>query len=158
MNSQPSSLGPGEIACANKAAEIAAHWCADTGTDPDDPAALDLAMHLTASLQVIGRTGARNAEIGYDDDREPTTWWAKAGYRGDRLYVEGHPDPATAADALVAGLLNGGTCTACGRHVTNVRALRSRTDLCYWSKPDGIFWQSECRTPARQNRRRRRNR
>lgn len=75
---------------------------------------------LIAAVELIGRSGAREFEVGYlNDTDEPAfaehgpQWWAKAQYRGERLIVEDFTRPDHAADALAKRILEGGMCNHC---------------------------------------------
>jgi hypothetical protein len=74
----------------------------------------DDAFH--AAVDLIGRSGAREFEIGYLHDDVPVeqaAWWAHAQYRGARIVVENHARPEAAAEALAVKVLSGGMCTHC---------------------------------------------
>lgn len=73
---------------------------------------------LVASVDLIGRTGARDLEIGHDGDGdEPAVsdvrWHAVCSYSGTKVIEDGHPDPVTAVEALARSLMTGGVCTHC---------------------------------------------
>lgn len=72
---------------------------------------------LVASVDVIGRTGARDLEFGHTGDDHSAladvTWWAVCSYQGTRLMVEDHPNPVAALEALATRVLTGGMCTHC---------------------------------------------
>ena len=69
---------------------------------------------VTACADLVGRTGARNFQIGYLNDDPPHQWYAHAQYRGIRISVEDQPGPSEAADALCRQLLGGAKCMHCG--------------------------------------------
>lgn len=72
---------------------------------------------LTAAVDLVGRSGARDFELGYLHDDVPVgeaAWWAKAQYQGARLTVENQPGPVEAAEALARRVLTGGRCAHCG--------------------------------------------
>lgn len=73
---------------------------------------------LNAALNLIGRTGARDLEIGYanDDakDSRDGDWYAICSYTGVKVMEEHHPGPVQATDALARRLLTGAKCTHCG--------------------------------------------
>lgn len=78
---------------------------------------------LLACVDLVGRTGAKNFEIGWlNDEGEPAyqkhgpQWWAKAQYNGARIMVEDHPGPTEACEALALRLLTGAKCK-CGKLV-----------------------------------------
>lgn len=71
---------------------------------------------LIASVDLIGRTGARELDFGYQHEDRPVAeadWWATAMYRGHRRTVEHHADPIAALDALARDLLTGARCQKC---------------------------------------------
>ena len=82
---------------------------------------------LVATVDLVGRSGARNFELGWDCPHSPgepdghscpeVRWHAHAQYRGVRITEEGRPGPVEAAEALARRLLSGATCR-CGRLVT----------------------------------------
>lgn len=106
---------------------------------------------LVAAVDLIGRTGATNFEVGYLDDDVPADqarWWAHAQYRGARLHVDNHPGPVEAAEALARLVLRGGLCTHCGAliHVGGApRAMRRKARVCAW-KRTGRRWERGCAT------------
>lgn len=78
---------------------------------------------LIAAVDMIGRAGARDLDIGHngeDDSRlEDVRWHAYCTLRqpaatGVRVIEDGHPNPVAAVEALASRLLTGGTCTHCG--------------------------------------------
>lgn len=72
---------------------------------------------LVAAVDLVGRSGATEFQIGYLHDGVPVAeagWWAHARYRGARIVVEDFPDPVAAAEALARQLLTGAYCTHCG--------------------------------------------
>lgn len=82
----------------------------------------DLDDRAVAAIELIGRTGARDVEIGFLHDDVPSDqadWWASANYRGAKVHVEHKRSPGHALDSLLARLLDGATCRWCGRQVTN---------------------------------------
>lgn len=105
---------------------------------------------LLAAVELVGRSGATDFEVGYLDDNVPADearWWAKAQYRGARLQVENHRGPAEAAEALARRVLQGGQCTHCGGRIHlggAPRALRRHGRVCAW-KREGRRWERGCR-------------
>lgn len=83
-----------------------------------------------AGVQLIERTGARQFRIGHshEDDGEPTVWYACATWgkspqgvplpKGGRISHEaaGALDPLSAVMRLCEKIVDGGTCSHCGRH------------------------------------------
>lgn len=56
---------------------------------------------LIAGVDLVGRTGATDFEVGYLHDDVPVAeagWYAKAQYRGARLTAEDHPGPVEAVE------------------------------------------------------------
>lgn len=85
---------------------------------------------LDAALDLVGRSGARNLEIGYVREGVPSEeagWYAHAQYGGVRLIVEEHRGPAEAAEALARRVLTGAKCAHCGGLV----ALRDDGAMAY---------------------------
>lgn len=128
---------------------------------------------LIAAVDLVGRSGAREFEIGYLHDDVPPEqagWWAHAQYRGARISAEDQPGPVAAAEALAQQLLKGAKCAHCGGLVAlsdagafayeNVRlvdgsewtAEQARAaGQCRWRRV-GRRWERACesqRTPGR---------
>lgn len=122
----------------------------------DEPRmAYELEGAAVAIADLCQRSGARNFEVGYlydEDDPEFSTrgpcWWAKAQYRGARLFAEDHPDPAAAADHLASLILDGGHCQYCQR-ATQAAAtamgemVPARGGPCVWRR-DHDVWLAGC--------------
>lgn len=127
---------------------------------------------MFAALDLIGRTGAREMQVGYLHDDVPpekADWWAHAQYRGARIVAEHHAGPVEALESLAERLLTGGKCTQCGKFTTlrddggivfpgarladgtvvNVDEARS-VGFCHWHRV-GRTWLKGCAT--RQQRR-----
>jgi hypothetical protein len=106
---------------------------------------------VTACMEVVGRTGATDFQIGYLED-SLADWYAHAQYRGARITVEGHASPVAACNALVERLLNGAQCQHCKGAVTTTPAgllafdgtlttgeawtaeQQARAGLCVWQR------------------------
>jgi hypothetical protein len=69
---------------------------------------------MIACADLVGRTGAKEFQIGFLNDEPPHQWYAHASYKGARIGVEDQPGPVEAADALCRRLLTGARCTGCG--------------------------------------------
>ena len=67
---------------------------------------------LVAALDLIGRTGAKNVQIRYDDDPEPTVWVVDAEWVHGRECAGGMT-PAAAAMRLADEVVS--ACAHCGR-------------------------------------------
>lgn len=75
---------------------------------------------LIATVDLIGRTGAKGFEIGYLHEGVPVEeagWYAHAQYRGARITEENHRGPVEAAEALARQLLTGAMCNHCKKLV-----------------------------------------
>lgn len=117
---------------------------------------------LVAAVDLVGRSGATNFELGWLDDDVPVEdarWWAKAQYRGARLTVEDHAGPVEAAEALACRILDGGTCTHCGGTTVIGPAPTTVGAACRWTRT-GNRWERGCVTthPERLSRAERRRR
>ena len=66
-------------------------------------------------LDLLGRTGVHAVQIRYSEDKQPTVWFVVALYRDGRAEAAGALDPGEALERLCCELLDGGTCTHCGR-------------------------------------------
>lgn len=83
--------------------------------DPDDKA------ELLANIALIGQTGAKGFQIGYDErpvagpfGQRVHLWTATAQYAGARVSSQGQNyTPMTAAHSLAQQLLGGAQCTGC---------------------------------------------
>lgn len=76
---------------------------------------------MLAAVDLVGRSGARDFEVGYLHDDVPIAdadWWASAHYAGTKIIEEHHVGPVEAANALAVRLLTGAKCTRCGGLVT----------------------------------------
>lgn len=105
---------------------------------------------LVAAVDLAGRSGARQVEIGWNcphdnaDDTdhhcEQTRWYAQAKYKGARLFFE-DSDPVVAAEQLARRILDGAKCAHCGLPV----ALSDRFGLaaCRWTR-EGNRWKRGC--------------
>lgn len=109
---------------------------------------------LLAAVDLIGRTGSKEFQIGYLHDDVPIDkagWWAHATYKGARISVEDHHGPIEAAEALARRILVGGRCK-CGKLV----ALSDDGAMAYNGLlPDGSRWTVEDARAAGQCRWRR---
>lgn len=110
---------------------------------------------LLAAVELVGRSGARQFDVGYLDGDVPSSearWWASAYYKGARLQADEHRGPVEAAEALARRILDGGTCQHCGGY-TVVGAgeigvlvffgtVKSRR-ICRWVRT-GPRWDRTC--------------
>ncbi len=124
---------------------------------------------LIASVEALGRAGAKEFNVGYLDDGVPihkARWWAYVQYRGARIQVDEHTGPVEAAEALVKRVLHGAKCTGCGKLVmvsddpvpipatlvdgTPVDEVEvRRKGLCPWER-QGRRWERGCGASAPQ--------
>lgn len=72
---------------------------------------------LAFTVEAIGRTGAKNFEVGYLDETPPYGWYATAHYEGAKVFCDEQPDPIAATMGLYAILAAGATCVKCERTV-----------------------------------------
>lgn len=120
---------------------------------------------VLACANLVGRSGAREFQIGYLNDEAPHAWYAHAMFRGARLQVENQAGPAQAAMALAVKILTGAKCR-CGRLVAlrpgGAVAFRetrmadgtqwsaaeaARAGQCRW-RLAGDRWEPSCPVPA----------
>lgn len=108
---------------------------------------------VIACVDLVGRTGAKDFEIGYLRDEEseghpvPSSeagWYAKCTWQGHKLVVDEQSGPSEAADGLSRRLLSGGLCTHCKKKVT----LGSDPDGCRWRRM-AERWERGCIEPSR---------
>lgn len=120
---------------------------------------------LFAAIDVVGRSGAKSFEFGYLHDDVPIAeadWWATALYKGTKITVEHHTDPASAAEALAVRILTGGMCNHCKKlvaltdeagfaffHATLLNGepwdatIAAERGLCRWRR-EGRTWVRGC--------------
>lgn len=91
---------------------------AQTPKEDSSPLSTDA---LLACVEMVGRTGAKDFELGWLNDpgesayvKHGAQWWAKAQYLGERIFVEDFDRPDDACQALAERLLYGAKCTHCG--------------------------------------------
>lgn len=105
---------------------------------------------LDASLDLIGRTGAKQIELGWVHDNVPAEkmgWYAHAQYHGSRITAES-TGPVEAVEALARKLLDGGQCAFCGLTVSLGDYPGKR---CRWTR-SGKQWVRGCEdTHAERN-------
>jgi len=120
---------------------------------------------VQACADLVGRSGARQFEIGFLNDEPPHAWYAHAMFRGARIQVENQAGPAQAAMALAQKILTGAKCR-CGRLVAlrpgGAVAFRktrmadgtewsaaqaARAGQCRW-RLVGARWEPSCPVPA----------
>lgn len=75
---------------------------------------------LTAGFDMLRRTGARSVELRYQDDKEPTVWfaigeWLVHGHTTTTFEVDASTDPVRAVMRLCSRVIDGGQCQHCRR-------------------------------------------
>lgn len=70
-----------------------------------------------AGVDMLGRTGATQFQIRYADDEKPIVWFAVVIYKGNMKKFEtaAASHPVEAVMRLCQQVIDGGTCTHCGR-------------------------------------------
>ncbi|MGC5009768.1 hypothetical protein ACLQ2R_03280 [Streptosporangium sp. DT93] len=135
---------------------------------PMPPGAVYDKEALLAGVDLIGRTGARQFEVGYLHEGVPSEeagWYAQARWSGTRLIAENHTDPVEAVEALAARVLTGGQCQHCrgvtslteerpdprGRYMADGTVWTTKEQqaapLCQWTR-QGPRWVRGCERPA----------
>lgn len=69
---------------------------------------------LAAVVEMIGRTGASQFSLRYQDDEQPTVWVCIAKW-GETFEATGAMTPLVAAMRLLEQVVDGGQCKHCGR-------------------------------------------
>jgi hypothetical protein len=75
----------------------------------------ELDPRAAAAVAMIGRTGAEQVQIRYQDDEEPVVWIAVARWPGDRWETAAGLDATRAVLRLCENVIDGGECTHCHR-------------------------------------------
>ena len=70
---------------------------------------------MLAATDLVRRTGAKQVQVRYQDDEEPTVWIAVALYADERVEVAAGMNPVRAMLRLCETLVDGGICTHCHR-------------------------------------------
>lgn len=97
---------------------------------------------LLAAVDLVGRSGATDFEIGHLHDGVPIKeagWWCKAQYRGARLLIE-RPDPIETVEALARRILTGALCPHCNQRV---KLGGQGGKACRWYRR-GAKWYRGC--------------
>ena len=103
---------------------------------------------LIAAVDLVGRSGARDVEIGWLHDDVPSEqagWYATATYQGAKLMADDHPGPIEAAEALTRRVLDGATCAHCHKPVRLDDELA--LSACRWTR-QGARWARGCEPAA----------
>lgn len=112
---------------------------------------------VVAATDLVGRTGARELQVGRLHDGVPpeqAAWYATATYQGAKVTVEDQPGPQEALEGLAERLLTGAQCQHCGGLI----ALHDDGAIGFPGahRPDGTVWTEEQIEAAGQCRWRRR--
>jgi hypothetical protein len=106
---------------------------------------------LVAAYELIGRMGASDFEVGFDDALPAETswyascWYPKAGPQSTFKWSSAHE----AAERLARQLANGGRCTHCGRPVSLGASTLGPVSpvlaagICRWTR-EGKAWVRGC--------------
>lgn len=97
---------------------------------------------LLAGVDLVGRAGALDLEIGYVHDVPDSAdaeWYATARYRGAKMIAEDR-GPAEAVEVLARRLLDNGTCAHCGQVI---RLAWHGNGVCTWTR-QGAKWVRGC--------------
>jgi len=127
---------------------------------------------VIAAVNLIGRTGATNLEIGYLHDNVPPEeagWYAYAQYQGARVTISDQRSPDDAVQGLAIELLTGAKCMLCGRLVSLnpegtyakdtilmdgtpwLAEQQAAAGICVWRR-DGPEWKAGCKDDKKQRR------
>jgi hypothetical protein len=127
---------------------------------------------LVAGIDLLGRTGAKQTQVRYSDDEEPVVWIATALYDVvpidqpeadpvEQWEAAGALNPISAVLRLCEKIVDGGTCTHCGRSTGVALGLDSMplpAFVCWYQfDPELRTFRRSCEgdTPNRAERRRR---
>lgn len=107
---------------------------------------------MTAAADLIGRTGAKNMELGFvheDVPVEEAGWYCTVTYRGAKIIEEDHKGPQQAMEAMAMRLFQGAKCAHCRKPIR----LDGKPGCRWWR--EGPKWIRGCEGARRQRRRRR---
>lgn len=76
---------------------------------------MELTDKTKAGIEFIRRTGAKQIQIRYSDDEEPTVWFVLAIYPDGKWETDAGYNPERAILRLCERLADGGQCKHCGR-------------------------------------------
>lgn len=121
------------------------------------PMSDEASARLQADVDLIGRAGARELEVGYLDDDVPADearWYAKAMWRGTALMYDDQPDPWTAVRLLAERVMRDAACNHCGKPISWGLATPGH---CPWEVRNQR-WQVGCAANRADRRRKQRAR
>jgi hypothetical protein len=117
-------------------------------TDSDFDMDIDDRARLVAATNAIGRSGAKEFEIGHlEDDSVPVAlarWYATAVYQGAKVTADEHASPIAAVEDLLRRILVGGGCVKCRRKITLPdQPTAGQPDRCTWTRHHDM-WVPGC--------------
>jgi hypothetical protein len=96
---------------------------------------------------MLGRTGAQHFQIRFCDEEVPTVWIA-SGCWGDYWETAAAIDPVTALFRLCDQVIDGGTCTHCGRptgFVSDFDPMPAESWICWYKwDPELVTFRRNC--------------
>lgn len=102
---------------------------------PNFPFPKDVEEKMGAAVGLIGRTGAENFQLRYQDDEEPTVWVAVATYKKG-AEAAASLDPVRAILRLAEELVDGGMCAHCkkpsGLDADSLEAMPMDDVICWY--------------------------
>lgn len=102
-----------------------------SAVDEMPPAAKEM---LLAATDMIGRTGAESFELRYSEKRNPVVWMA-IGRWNDTYEVGASISPIKATIRLLETVVDGGTCTTCGKPTgitEDLEAMPLGSHVCWY--------------------------
>lgn len=119
----------------------------DRFTDDSFDMSPDNRDRMLAASNAIGRSGAKELEIGHLEDGVPVAlarWYATARYQGAKVSADEHSSPIAAVEDLLRRILVGGGCVKCQRPITLPdQADAGSPDRCTWVRHDDM-WVPGC--------------
>lgn len=95
----------------------------------------DVDPKLVGAVEVVGRTGAKDVQIRYSDDEQPTVWFAVANYGDGRWETDAGRCPVEAVLRLCERLIDGGICVHCDKPTafdTSFDGAFLEASFCWW--------------------------
>lgn len=122
--------------------------CTADVTSDDFTMSSDEQERVLAATDALARSGARGLEIGHLEDGVPSPlarWYATARWKGAKVSAEEHANPLAAVEDLLAKVMMGGQCVACGKTIVMTGRAHSFPDgaTCVWDRL-GDMWIPGC--------------
>lgn len=123
---------------ASGLAKVLAHTSRWLLADPESEAAAPPEEHkdmILAAADMVGRTGATEIQLRYEDEQQPIVWMAVAGYPENRWECASATAPLAAFLRLCEQLIDGAECTHCHRPTgfdTGLGAMPLENLLCWY--------------------------